>query len=44
VQISARIINAAAPTKLVKVVALVAPLAPTWLTDITCPIELEGGG
>lgn len=36
VQISARIISAAAPTKDVRVVALIAPTSPTWLTDLNC--------
>ena len=36
VQISATIISAAAPPTSVKVVALVAPTAPTWLTDLNC--------
>jgi hypothetical protein len=36
VQISARIIAAAAPTRVVKLVALVAPTSPTWMTDLTC--------
>jgi len=40
VQVSARIINAAAPPRPVKVVAFIAPTSPTWLTDLLCEKEL----
>jgi hypothetical protein len=36
VQVSARIISAAAPTNTVKIAALIAPVSPTWLTDLAC--------
>lgn len=39
VQLSARITSVIPETKRVKLVAFIAPLSPTWNTDITCTME-----
>lgn len=44
IQASAVIRSVAVAAKTVRVAVLIAPNAPTWITDVTCDVPVVGGG